>query len=643
VEAVLGPGGRLAEGWVGYEYRQGQLDMARETARAFEESDTAVIEAGTGTGKTLAYLVPALMSGLKTVISTNTKNLQEQIFRKDLPFIRKHLGGGFRAAYLKGRENYLCVYLYKQFLREPAFAAVTEAVYLDRLKEWAGETRTGDRAELLDFPEDFQTWSDVSAPGERCLGGKCPDFEACYLQKARRAAAGAELVIVNHHLFLADLAIRDAGPGEVIPSYEAVVFDEAHHVEDVATQYFGRVMSSWRLIRLRQDIERTMAGRGKMPASLGRSLVGLGHQADVLAGKFILTGDEVELWKDDDPTMDCLREHGGNILNNLGKIASLVEKRASGEEEIQALAQRTHMMGDDLAFILEGRESTYVYWAQRRGRGLFLRASPIEVSSFLHSGLYERRIPLVFTSATLTTQNSFDYFKGRLGLLSEVQGVTAPSPYDFGRQALLYVPKMFPFPQNPNYQRMLVTEIERILEISRGRAFVLFTSYRNLNHAAEALARKSPWTLLVQGTAPRNALLDRFQRETESVLLATQSFWQGVDVPGESLSAVIIDKLPFPRPDRPLIRARGARVEAEGGDSFFDYMVPEAIISLKQGLGRLIRSASDRGLLAVLDSRLATKGYGKRILRSLPGYRLTHEFGDIAEFFENHSTNFSGA
>ncbi len=633
MDDILGPYGRLAKIWPGYEHRPGQVAMAEEVAAAFEQDDVAVIEAGTGTGKTMAYLIPALLSGKKTVVSTGTKNLQEQIFNKDLPFIRRCLGQGFRAACLKGRENYLCLNRYKTFLREPTFAAVQEAVFLDALRDWADRTETGDRAELAALPDDFLTWGDLSAPGERCLGSKCPDFKDCFLQRARRLAAAADLVVVNHHLFMADLAIRGGGHGEVIPDYEAVIFDEAHLLESVATQYFGVAVSSWRLSELRHDCQAVLAKSGKLNPVLGKSLTALGHQADVLARQYFTRIEETELWTDDNPEADKLRAFGPEILANLDSLASLLEPVAQKDEEIMAQAERARQISGDLSFILDGTDSQYVYWAERRGRGLFLRASPIEVAPFLQDRLFSRGLTLVFTSATLTADNSFDYFKERLGIFPEVEGGVFDSPFDYRNHTLLYVPRSMPAPGSQSYQPSLAAEVEKLLEISQGRAFVLFTSYRNLKFVAERLENRLPWPCLIQGQAPRTTLLELFRQDTHSVLLATHSFWQGVDVPGESLSAVIIDKLPFPPPDRPLIKARAQKLRLEGHDPFLEYHVPEAVITLKQGLGRLVRTAEDRGLLAVLDSRLVAKGYGRRFLSSLPPSRLSHNHDEVSVFF----------
>ena len=379
-------------------------------------------------------------------------------------------------------------------------------------------------------------------------------------------------MVVNHHLFMADLAIRDGGHGEVIPDYEAVIFDEAHQLESVATQHFGMDVSTWRFIRLKNDVEKTLTRLGKMKPELGRAVIAVGHLADALAKRFLNTPGELELWRENDTEMDRLREHGGQILaalNNLAALVNLAAKNMEDGEELEKLGERAADIGRELGFILDASDRGFVYWAERRGRGLFLHASPIDVAPFMQEKLYKQGLPLVFTSATLSAGGEFTYFKERMGLLPEVQGAMVPSPFDYPKQTLFYVPRNFPDPRSRDYLPALADQVERLLTLSQGRAFVLFTSYRNLNYVALQLANRLPWTLMIQGQAPKNTLLERFRADTTSVLMATQSFWQGVDVPGESLSAVIIDKLPFPRPDRPLVRARSERMRQEGADPLY--------------------------------------------------------------------------
>ncbi|MBW2624154.1 MAG: ATP-dependent DNA helicase, partial [Deltaproteobacteria bacterium] len=521
----------------------------------------------------------------------------------------------------------------KAFLQEPMFEFPGEAVYLRALEKWALSTNTGDRAELTELPDEFAAWAALSASGDRCLGGNCPDFQDCFIQRARRIAAAADLVVVNHHLFMADLAIRESGYGEVIPKYEAVIFDEAHQLEDVATQYFGMSVSSYRLNELRRDADRLLRQTRRMSPLLGRILVSLKNRTDTLVQKFFPKEGEFDLADDGNRAAAGLNEYGMKIAADVDGLASALEAMDHIEEEIEALVRRARNLSRELSFILDNKDSSFVYWAVRRGTGLLLRASPLEVGPFLQDRLYAKGLTLVFTSATVTTDRSFDYFKDQLGLLPEIEGFIFDSPFDFSRQALLYVPNRLPPPRSRDFLSGLVSEIEKLLEISRGRAFVLFTSYRNMHYAAEHLSERLSWPCLVQGQAPRSTLIDQFRKETDSVLFATHSFWQGVDVPGESLSAVIIDKLPFTPPGRPLFKARLERLADEGRDPFMSYQVPEAIISLKQGLGRLIRSSSDRGLLAVLDTRITNSGYGRKFLRSLPASPLTRDLDEVRVFF----------
>ncbi len=455
--------------------------MAEKVASAFENDDMVLIEAGTGTGKTLAYLVPTLLSGKKTIVSTGTKNLQEQIFEKDIPFIRRFLGRGFKAACLKGRENYLCLYRYKAFLQEPVFELPGETVYLKALEEWANSTKTGDRSELSELPEEFSTWPLLSASGDRCLGGKCPDFQDCFIQRARRVAAAADLVVVNHHLFMADLAIRESGFGEVIPNYEAVIFDETHQLEDVATQYFGMSVSSYRLHELRRDSDRVLRQARRMNPLLDRILASLKNQTDTLVQRFFTKDGEFELTDDNNRTTDGLNEFGFEISSSLDGLASALDAVRNENEEIEAIIRRARTLSRELSFILDSKDTSFVFWAVRKGGGLLLRASPLEVGPFLQEKLYFQGLTLVFTSATMTADRSFDYFKERLGLLPEIEGFIFDSPFDFAEQTLLYVPGRLPPPQSPDFLTGIVDEIEQLLKLSLGRALGLSTSYSNMN------------------------------------------------------------------------------------------------------------------------------------------------------------------
>ena len=629
LKELLGPGGRLAQLWPDFEPRPGQLAMALEVGRAFREGDFALVEAGTGTGKTLAYLLPALLSRKKTVVSTGLKNLQDQIFEKDLPFIRRFFGGGFRAARLKGRENYLCLYYLKIALSRLSLWPTAEGTELKRVAAAAAKAADGDRAEFAFLPETSRLWAEISAPAERCLGQRCPEFGDCFLWRARREAAAADLVLVNHHLFMADLAVRAGGFGEVLPAWEAAVFDEAHLLEEAATSHFGRTISSGALAALARDLDRALAGaKDKQIKKLAEIF---SRQGEALGQCFCLETQEKELWAEGDPENEPFRDFLLNLHHDALALARLLEARDGPEPA--ALAARLETAASGLLFIGEAADREFVYQAERRGRRLTLSALPLKISrrlDFLNTGR-----PLVFTSATLSAGGDFGYFKDSLGLMPEIEGLVIDSPFDYPSRTLAYIPPHLPDPRSPGFPEAMTGEVEKLLLLSRGRALVLFTSYKNMNFAAGRLSDRLPWPILVQGQKARAALLDEFTRRTDSVLLATHSFWQGVDVPGESLSAVIIEKLPFPRPDRPLVKARAALMAEEGRRPFLDFFIPAAALILKQGLGRLLRRRQDQGLLAVLDSRLLKAGYGPKLLKDLPPAPLTTDLAKVAAFFQN--------
>lgn len=634
---LLSSHGPLASGWDSYESRPGQLAMALEVARAFEEDDFALVEAGTGTGKTLAYLLPALISGKKTVVSTGLKNLQDQIFEKDLPFIRQHFGDNFRASILKGRENYLCIFYLKKVLAQGALFSGLEA---DAFKTVAGlvpKSLRGERDEFAVVAEEDNLWAQISAAGDRCLGQRCPEFSGCFLWKARKEAAASDLVLVNHHLFMADLAVRAGGHGEVLPDWEAAIFDEAHLLEDAATSYFGRSISSTALSALAHDLRRNVAALSQVTAAPLMNLTEIfQRQADALGLSFYSRrSGEWELWQNDEAESLRLREYLLNFHHDAQALAESLKGPAKENDELAPLLSRVAVAAADLLFLAEASDRQYVYQAERQGRRLTLAAFPIKVSRQLSENLLKSGRTLVFTSATLSQGGDFSYFKDRIGLWPEVEGLAIESPFDYSGRTLIYLPRHLPFPSEEDFPAAVAEEVERLIELSRGRALVLFTSHRNMNFVAGALQGKIKWPLLVQGDMARGVILEEFKRRTSSVLLATHSFWQGVDVPGESLSAVIIEKLPFPRPDRPLVKARGHMMEEEGKDSFMHYFVPEAALSLKQGLGRLMRHSGDQGLLAVLDTRLMKKGYGKKLLKTLPPSRQTSDIQQVAEFLKN--------
>jgi ATP-dependent DNA helicase DinG len=651
VDGLLGPGGALARALPGYEHREDQLAMARAVARAMAEHRTLVAEAGTGTGKTLAYLVPAVLSGRRVVVSTATKTLQEQVWWKDLPLLRQACGLSFSAATLKGRSNYLCLHRAAEFARAPAFAAREEAAYWPRLAAWAEATETGDRAEV-DLPDQFLTWRDLSATSETCLGRECPDYEDCFVTRARARAAGADVLLVNHHLYFADLAMRTGRAGvEVLPAHDAVVFDEAHALEEVATEYFGLQVSSWRVDELSRDAQRAVADRPDLAAML-RELTGelrragerfFGGVGDALRGR--PAGTHARRRRG----VPAAEEEAARAPLDEALLAPLEPERsrldaaleglrdALADAEAPALAQvarRAAELRVELQAVTALKEPSRVYFGEARGRGVFLRAAPIDVAAELAERLWRRIDTAVLTSATLAAQGRFDYFRRQVGLGPDlpVDEALFPGPFDYARQAALVVPDGLPEPNDPGFVEAAALVVEALAGVTGGRAFVLCTSVRNMT-ALHAASAHLPWQRLLQGERPKQRLLELFRAEP-SVLFATQSFWEGVDVPGEALSLVIIDRLPFAPPGDPVVAARLRALEADGRDGFSELQVPAAALALRQGFGRLIRATTDRGLVAVLDRRLVTRGYGRAFLATLPRCPLLRSVEEARRWWE---------
>jgi ATP-dependent DNA helicase DinG len=623
--------------------------MARAVARAIERRGYLVAEAGTGTGKTLAYLVPAALSGRRVVVSTATKNLQEQIWWKDLPLLRDHCGLRFTAAYLKGRSNYYCLQRGAEFERAPQFAARGEEAYWSRIQAWVRSTDTGDRAEI-DLPDQFATWKDLSATADTCLGRDCPVYEECFVTRARAQAAEADVLLVNHHLFFADLAMRTGRAGvEILPDHDVVVFDEAHAIEDVATEYFGLAVSSWRVDELARDAQRAVADRPDL-ASLLRQATGelrkagerfFGAIADGLRANAGGGPRRHRLRRDEDETLRA--PLGEAVLapaeREQGRLdaALAVLRDDLADADSPGLAQIARRAGElrvELAAVTALKEPSRVYFGELRGRGVFLRAAPIAVAEDLVERLYRRVDTVVFTSATLAAQGRFDFFRRQVGLLPEfaVEEARFPGPFDFERQAALVAPPGLPEPNAPGFVDAAAEAIRDLTAVTGGRAFVLCTSTRNMLALHDA-CRSLPYQVLLQGDRPKTKLLEVF-REEPSVLFATQSFWEGVDVPGDALSLVVIDRLPFAPPGDPVVAARLAAIEAEGGDGFATLQVPQAALALRQGFGRLVRTRDDRGLVAVLDRRLVTKGYGRAFLATLPRCPLLRSVEEARAWWE---------
>jgi ATP-dependent DNA helicase DinG len=633
-----------------FEPRAGQLDMAARVARVFEEGGVLLAEAGTGTGKTLAYLVPAILSRQRVLVSTGTKTLQEQIYFKDIPALRAALDVPFTATYMKGRANYLCLHRLDQ-LDEGAGPAAHD-VFLPIVREWSGRTETGDRAELEDLPEDLPFWSEVAATAETCLGAECPRYDDCFVTRMRQRAAVSDVVIVNHHLLCADAAVRQNAFGEVIPACSHAIVDEAHQLEDVATQYFGISISTYRLEEYARDVER-FAQSGAIDsadtrADLEKAIDKLRDHARAFFSALAFAHRTNERLRGEervrvtDGSLEETREAAAYLAGALDIIeATLVlsaKSRPDDEadpppaQDSAALARRAGEIRDELRFLLRAGDPAYVYFVEFRGKGIFLRAAPIDVSAIVRGLLLDRMRTTVLTSATLTVDGGFGYIRRRLGI-SVADDVRLASEFDFAEQAILYLPPRMPDPRSPEFALAAGRQVVELLQRTRGRAFVLFTSYATLRSVQAIAEMAIDYPIFVQGTAPRSQLLRQFRATPHSVLFATSSFWQGVDVVGDALSCVIIDKLPFASPGDPITAARIDAIREQGGEPFGDYQVPLAILTLQQGLGRLIRHRKDRGVLAILDPRLRTKGYGRRFIQSLPPAPLVHDLAAVEAFF----------
>jgi ATP-dependent DNA helicase DinG len=631
VSTFFAPRGPLARVLHGYEERPAQGRFAAAVARVLTDGGILLAEAGTGTGKTLAYLLPAVELGRRVVISTGTRNLQEQLLGKDIPILARALGRDLSVAVMKGRANYLCLMRFRSFAQAGSFRRLDELPVFRAVEAWAPRTGTGDRGEVDDLPDNVDFWREISASSENCIGATCSDFGECWITQMRQRALEADIVVVNHHLLCADLAVKDSGYGEVIPEYDTLVLDEAHLLEDVATQYFGLVVSSHRLDDLGRDVDRELAAARLDAPDVRAERDALRDRAQALFAALGTTARGRRLargWMSAQ-----VEEQAAAVLRRLEGLRTALMALADRPEPVTAVAARAGAVREELAFVLAAEDDSHVYFVETRGRGVHLRATPIDVSARLRASLFDRMRSAVLTSATLAVDGGFDYLRQRLGIDRSDELLLA-SPFDFQRQAILYVPRRMPEPQSPAFVPRAAEEIVRLLRLSRGRAFVLFTSYANMHAVAERIAGELPYPLLVQGEAPRGALLETFRRTPGAVLLATASFWQGVDVAGEQLSCVIIDKLPFASPSDPVVEARIDRIKTRGGNAFVEYQVPVAILMLKQGLGRLIRTASDRGILAVLDSRLVERAYGRRFLESLPPARLVHDLAEVEEFAE---------
>ncbi|HXO45433.1 MAG TPA: ATP-dependent DNA helicase [Candidatus Cybelea sp.] len=635
VEGIFGPGGLLEKRHPGYEFRPSQLALAEIADQAFAKHQHVVIEAGTGTGKTLAYLIPAIRSGRRVVVSTATKSLQDQLFQKDVPFLQKHFAPNLKAVLMKGRANFLCRQKVHQMEGQPVLKGIDEIDWFAQIRDWEKLTETGDRNELTFLPDDSQLWNRIDARSDLCTGKKCVEFGRCFITAMHQRAEEADLIIVNHHLFFADLALRQDDFGSILPEYSAVVFDEAHEIEDVASDYFGRQLSSYRFEELGRDTENMLRVLQIDAPGLRGQLARMRERARSFFERFPEREGRYPFGHEQRTAfLDANREASDDLALAVQRIETELSALTPKPEEVFAMARRAAEMRRELTFLLESNEKAYVYWYERRGRGVFLAATPIDVSQILREKLFDQFDTVILTSATLAVGGKFDYLKQRLGILPANENVL-PQAFNYSEQALLYMPPALPDVRQPSFAASAAEEIARLLEISHGRAFCLFTSYSQMRDLYERVSAQVSFPVLLQGTAPRSVLLDRFRTTPHAVLFATSSFWQGVDVPGAQLSCVIIDKLPFAVPSDPIVAARVRALEEDGRNAFTEYQIPEAVLALKQGFGRLIRSKTDRGILCILDNRIRRMHYGKIFLESLPEYTTTQDLLEVARFMQD--------
>jgi ATP-dependent DNA helicase DinG len=667
------PGGILARSSLAFEHRPGQYAMAKAIEQAFADRRHLIIEAGTGTGKTLAYLLPALRRARhekqRIIISTGTKNLQEQLYFKDIPFLESVLAdtGPLRVCYMKGRANYLCKQKLYALRDNPILSGLDDISQFHTILQWERTTETGDRSEIDELPESSALWHKLDARSEVCLGQTCPNWEPCFITQMRRKALESDLVIVNHHLFFADLSIKQQAAGApdagILPEAAIVIFDEAHELEDVASQYFGIALTSHRFDELARDTESMLRAKGASSAAIESSTATLRERSRLFFSSLPETNTAQPGRMEFTDRADFLEAHGDSYLGAINALTRLEGEldRVRDVEEAAGLRKRAADIRAHLKFLLESTDPNTVFWIERRAASnlrntarnsrtesttpvfqsltTHLQATPIDVSQLLAETLFANYSSVILTSATLTVADSegkpsFDHLKKRLGIPFPKE-LVVPSHFDYAKQALLYLPKYLPPPRHSDFLPHAAEKIRRVLEITRGRAFCLFTSYSQMRELHDRLLCELPYPLLLQGTAPRHLLLQQFRETPNAVLFGTSSFWQGIDVQGEQLSCVIVDKLPFAVPSDPIMKARTDAIAAAGGNAFNDLQIPQAVIALKQGFGRLIRSLTDRGVLMLLDSRIRTTRYGAIFLDSLPPYRRTDDITEVERFFES--------
>lgn len=630
---ILGEQGALSELIEDFAPRSQQIAMANAIDDAIADYESFVCEAGTGTGKTFAYLVPAILSGQKIIVSTGTRHLQDQLFQRDLPLVRKAIGKAVNVALLKGRANYLCLHRLEQVQTEYRYLDDDSHAQLTDIRTWAKQTSNGELSELSQLPEDTSLRPLITSNTDNCLGQECAQYRDCFVFKARKHAIEADLTVVNHHLFLADMALKETGYGELLPAADVIVFDEAHQLPELASQFFSQTLSSRQLLELISDSKSAYHSEA---ADLPDFLECL-DKMDKAVRDLRLAFRQPEgraAWHDirqEQAVADALKE----LMDRVFVVHQILQEFANRGKALDNCFKRIDMILTLLDSFNEAGETQLIQWLELRGKSFLLHQTPLDIAATFQQRMADYDCISVYTSATLVVNNNFEHFAGQLGLL-ETKATAWESPFDFQRQALLYLPTGLPDPRNQHYTSLVVDKAVPVLQLTQGRAFFLFTSHRALKIAAELLAEQIDYPLLVQGEAPKTELLEKFRTNSHTVLLGTNSFWEGVDVKGQALSCVIIDKLPFAAPDDPVLSARMKQLEQQGKNPFMQYQVPEAIISLKQGIGRLLRDEQDYGVLMICDPRLTSKPYGKVFLRSLPSIPQSQDLQEVEEFFMRH-------
>ena len=633
----FGAGGTFAKAIEGYRVRPQQLEFAEAVREAVQCAGVLIAEAGTGTGKTFAYLVPALIAGGRVIVSTGTKTLQDQLFHRDIPTVLGALDLPVKIALLKGRANYVCLHHLEEALESGTFGSRDESKHIHAIRAFSMRTDTGDRADCAGVPETSGAWSRASSTRENCLGSKCRHYEDCFVMRARKSANDADLVVVNHHLFFADLVLRDEGVTDLLPSANTLVFDEAHHLPDLARLFFGEAVSTAQVVELARDARTAQLVHAKESPEIGEASIAADRAArDVRIALGSGTGRiaAAQFSRNESFTKSLVA-----LDERLAALEALLAAQAERADEIKQARDRAGALRAQLAAWNTGEAEGAVRWVETYTQSAVLNRTPLDVGPLFAKQVASGSRSWIFTSATLSVAGDFGHYQDELGL-TEARALSWESPFDFANQALLVVPEGMPEPNTEGYTDAVIDAAYPVIEASQGRAFLLFTSLRAMDAGYERLVTRlreegHDWPVFLQGTAGKNELLERFRSQANAILVASQSFWEGVDVKGEALSVVVIDKLPFNPPDDPVLAARIERINAAGGNAFMQYQVPRAVISLKQGVGRLIRDEKDRGVLMICDPRLISKAYGKRIWRALPPFRRTRRIEDAVDFFRS--------